>query len=264
MYYLTMDFPALRMLVAGLHRGRSHGFVKAYPPTYYAIHFSYSGRFSMRRNGETRVWTGPVLWTGYPGLSLQFKPLDEPDNRVQDFYFGMTGALVERWVEDGIFPREPVQVARFLEARNAAREVLTFSSATDAIGQQLLANAVSRLLLIGTYRPEPVEIIPQWLRDVEHRLLYEPSWQPRWDHIARHHRVPLSTFRKRFIALTGKPPQRWVIEKRIARARELLAEGASVRNVAEQLGYSDVFFFSRQFREWTGIAPSAYAKLGVG
>lgn len=41
------------------------------------------------------------------------------------------------------------------------------------------------------------------------------------------------------------------------RAEALLDAGASVADVAQALGYSDVANFRRAFRRWTGVAPSA-------
>ena len=46
---------------------------------------------------------------------------------------------------------------------------------------------------------------------------------------------------------------------RLARARQLLAEtGLTISQIAETLGFRDVFFFSRQFTQRTGQTPSAY------
>jgi AraC-like DNA-binding protein len=33
-----------------------------------------------------------------------------------------------------------------------------------------------------------------------------------------------------------------------------------IKTIARQLGYSDVFFFSRQFTGHTGISPAAYRR----
>ena len=45
----------------------------------------------------------------------------------------------------------------------------------------------------------------------------------------------------------------------VSRARQLLAEtGLTISQIAEALGFRDVFFFSRQFTQRTGQTPSAY------
>ncbi|HEV7298389.1 MAG TPA: AraC family transcriptional regulator [Tepidisphaeraceae bacterium] len=59
-------------------------------------------------------------------------------------------------------------------------------------------------------------------------------------------------FRRHF----GKAPKDYLIDARISRARDLLSQNQlTVTRVAELLGYGDVFFFSRQFKDRTGLSP---------
>ncbi|MEZ5947572.1 MAG: helix-turn-helix domain-containing protein, partial [Hyphomonas sp.] len=51
-----------------------------------------------------------------------------------------------------------------------------------------------------------------------------------------------------------------VLRSRLKRADELLARGASITQVSEQLGYSDVRAFNRAFRKIRGLSPSAYLR----
>ena len=49
---------------------------------------------------------------------------------------------------------------------------------------------------------------------------------------------------------------------RISKAKELLCgEELSVQDVAEQVGYRDLKYFSRLFKKLTGVSPSDYKKL---
>lgn len=69
----------------------------------------------------------------------------------------------------------------------------------------------------------------------------------------RHH------FSRLFKAQTGLSPQQYVINARIALAKELLrGTTLAVSEVAKRSGYSDAFQFSKQFRQRIGLAPSAY------
>ena len=61
--------------------------------------------------------------------------------------------------------------------------------------------------------------------------------------------------------MTGHRPQAYVIEAKLERARQLLAESAlSISEIAEALGYRDIYFFSRQFRQRTGGSPTDYRR----
>lgn len=68
-------------------------------------------------------------------------------------------------------------------------------------------------------------------------------------------------FRKQFTRLYGMPPHRYILELRIRRAMQLLADGIlSVSAVAEQCGFSSVYHFSRAFKCRVGIPPNEYTR----
>lgn len=58
---------------------------------------------------------------------------------------------------------------------------------------------------------------------------------------------------------TGRTIKRWIIERRMAQARQLLAHTTeSVRQVAEASGYADAGYFTRQFRQFHGVSPQQW------
>ncbi|MNI29053.1 HTH-type transcriptional activator Btr [compost metagenome] len=64
-------------------------------------------------------------------------------------------------------------------------------------------------------------------------------------------------FSFKFKEIMGQSVQSYLIIARIERAEHLLHyAGMSVTEVADALGYRDVFFFSRQFKQYTGKSPS--------
>jgi AraC family transcriptional regulator of arabinose operon len=77
--------------------------------------------------------------------------------------------------------------------------------------------------------------------------------------LARQAQMSESGFSHTFKAVAGIPPRRYLIQERIARARELLeTTRLSVKEIAAQLGYDDPHYFSRCFRKVTGRPPSAF------
>ncbi len=59
--------------------------------------------------------------------------------------------------------------------------------------------------------------------------------------------------------LTGYSIKRWITERRMVQARELLRQtDQPVRQIAEVSGYSDVGYFTRQFRQLHGEPPQAW------
>jgi AraC-like DNA-binding protein len=72
-------------------------------------------------------------------------------------------------------------------------------------------------------------------------------------------------FAKTFRRLVGQPPLQHFLHRRMARACEWLDAGEdSISVIAARLGYSDPPYFSRQFRQVTGMAPGAYRALKRG
>lgn len=66
-------------------------------------------------------------------------------------------------------------------------------------------------------------------------------------------------FRKLFREATGLSPRQYIVGKRISYAISLLESRCfSVRQVAEQAGFSDPKYFSTVFRQTVGCSPRAY------
>ncbi len=62
-----------------------------------------------------------------------------------------------------------------------------------------------------------------------------------------------------FREVTGKPPIEYLIGIRVRKAGELLTDGCTVSEAGQRLGFSDVYYFSKCFKKWMGVAPSQYA-----
>lgn len=67
-------------------------------------------------------------------------------------------------------------------------------------------------------------------------------------------------FRKLFKQVIGVPPMTFVQNLRIEKAKEMLrSEWSTISDIAQSLGYSSLYDFSRAFKKHTGVAPSKYA-----
>ena len=68
-------------------------------------------------------------------------------------------------------------------------------------------------------------------------------------------------FRKLFVQVTGMSPIAYVNSLRIERAKEMLkSDYGSLSDVAQSLGYANLYDFSRAFKKRVGVSPSAYKK----
>jgi AraC-like DNA-binding protein len=72
-------------------------------------------------------------------------------------------------------------------------------------------------------------------------------------HLSKYH------FLRTFSATYGATPARYLAERRIERAQDLLrATNLTVTEVCHLVGYTSLGSFSSRFRELVGISPSAY------
>jgi AraC family transcriptional regulator len=66
-------------------------------------------------------------------------------------------------------------------------------------------------------------------------------------------------FASQFKYATGRTPQHYVLERRMARAKQLLAETElPLSAIGPQVGYPDQSYFTALFRKHVGMTPKAY------
>lgn len=65
-------------------------------------------------------------------------------------------------------------------------------------------------------------------------------------------------FRKAFSKATGMSPMQFLAQIRIDRAKHLLFEPLSIKQIARAVGYQDPLHFSKQFKVRMGYSPKQY------
>lgn len=89
----------------------------------------------------------------------------------------------------------------------------------------------------------------------------DPGADWSWARIAADLRIPEHTVGRLFQRRVGVSPRKLAIEHRVRRARHLLAHSAmSLEQIAEGLGYQDVYYFNRQFFERVGVRPGRFRR----
>ena len=105
-----------------------------------------------------------------------------------------------------------------------------------------------------------------WLEDSLH-LLSSPS-ADRWltpQAVAQSVGLSYENFRKRFSKETGESPAHFQKRRRIEFACAAIYQNShSFKRLADELGFCDVFHFSKVFRQVTGETPSTFRKKALG
>jgi AraC-like DNA-binding protein len=120
---------------------------------------------------------------------------------------------------------------------------------------RLIAFAFRRRQLSGQAREEVPRVLRkplEWMR-----LYYFES--TRVEHLAGMAGLSASHFSRLFKATFGTSPIDWLRRERISQAKRRLAESRdSIKQIAEQVGYPDRFFFSKDFKRHTGVTPRQF------
>lgn len=127
------------------------------------------------------------------------------------------------------------------------------------------ARLVLKALLIQLLRADnqtPVERkgsnqLTEAIHEIANFIRQNPGIAHRVEDLATRAQLSPRYFSMKFKELIGMSVQTYMIRTRIERAQHLLMHaGMNVTEVADALGYRDIFFFSRQFKQYTGRSPS--------
>jgi len=195
----------------------------------------------------------------HPGVCAVFRPGDAPrathDPHRRLLVFGMhfetttTAAPDPRWSE--VLDRELLGVlARTSDASYRRGDPLGRHQAELCL-EQLVA-----LVWDAVHRPGRSSTDPA-VDEIARQLRQDPGRDWTVAEMARGAVLSRAQFTRRFVKQFGMSPAQYLIQARIDRAHQLLTEsGMTVTATAAALGYTDVPYFSRQYKQRTGRSPS--------
>jgi len=101
-------------------------------------------------------------------------------------------------------------------------------------------------------------------RETEQMILHAKKYM--WENItqpidmklmANKYHISYSNFRKTFKSYTGQPPNQYLIDLKILKAKELISTSdKSIKEICFMLGFDSLQYFSRLFKQKTGSNPS--------
>jgi AraC-like DNA-binding protein len=82
-------------------------------------------------------------------------------------------------------------------------------------------------------------------------------------HLAHAAGLPPFAFARAFRERCGVPPYRWVLRRRLARAKSALVGSQTIAEIALDTGFAHQSHFTEAFRAENGITPSRYRQLAA-
>ncbi|GFN29985.1 AraC family transcriptional regulator [Paenibacillus xylaniclasticus] len=263
----------LDVLFAG--EGKPHPLHKIGPAVheYVLIHTVLSGSGTYTMKGRTYTCRAGDSFIIFPGELFSYQA--DAYDPWHYLWVSFTGARAQILLETvGITPDKPIAAgARLTDIRSLHNSLMSSLSKTD---EPHIANLESsgwlRLMLSSlgqasrAERSGPVDAaaidrqIEQAIRFMS--LHYaQPVSIEQLSWTLGYHRTHLSRMFKR---MTGLSPKQYLMQIRLERAQQLLTETAMpIDQVAASAGFNDPLYFSKKFRSWAGISPSAYRQAAV-
>ncbi|MFF7738381.1 helix-turn-helix domain-containing protein [Streptomyces sp. NPDC007984] len=220
------------------------------------VQFVAAGACTVSAHGEHRPLTaGSVLWIR-PGTPFVLRGAGLRPTTVHRFR--LTG---DPATDAPLGPALCLEDAWDLRAAFDAltAELPSTQPYRDELVRGLLLVLFSALFRRASWRPDGVLLSASARYAVEDYVDSTLAQRPRVSDLARVAGLSPDYFSRVFRRTFGMPPREWIVARRVQRAAVLLQRhDRSVAQVAAELGYTDSFLFSRQFKAVTGLAPLNY------
>jgi len=200
-----------------------------------------------------------------PELAHAYGP--RGSSRWRHIYAVFSGPQFDLWRRQGLLdPARPVWRAEPVEfwARRLEEAVMPDEGHGPAAALRKLGRFLEVLAALIALRDtdghDSAEVA--WIEESQ-RLLggAEAGGWPDPHAVAREVGLNYENFRKQFAARTGMSPGRYQKRKRIERAQAAIYHGdRTLKQLAEELEFCDVFHFSKAFRQIAGMSPSDFRR----
>lgn len=235
--------------------------VDKYMDGYFSLQYMASGAVELGYDGDRRRLEGEWFWLAFPGPRTTFGAAagtETWDHR----HVAFQGPTTELWSAQGLLDltAQPAPAGhRWADVMDA---LLGDVRRGGRWGKLSAANRLESVLLtLAEARATGRQERPDWLTAVLERLEEADGWGHDYEALAAQVNMAYSSMRHRFRQATGTSLHDYIIQLRMHRARELLAEtDLPIKTISSRLGYRDVYYFSRQFATETGVPPARYRR----
>lgn len=229
---------------------------------YYLIFISKGqGVFESALTSPSVITAGTCFFL-FPSVWHRYKPASKVG--WEEYWIGFKGSYADELMKKGFFSADiPVVNPGLNEALlsliyrildNVRSSTIGYRQIIPGIALQILGLVHS--LAVNEQSDDPdLQLIAKAKFLLQERLEIPVNVRD----LIRELPMGYSKFRKKFKEVTGQSPTQYHINLRLDKARELLTSThLNVNEVAYQLGFDSVFYFSRLFKKKNGISPKFY------
>lgn len=224
------------------------------------------GVFESESIPKTRIGEGTIIFL-FPNEWHRYKP--DSDTGWDEYWVGFTGKIMDTMVINKFIERRNpcVRIGINEQVIRLFDEIIEHTRTERSGYQPLISGAVVHLLGL-VYSISRENFFDDQQTAVENmvnkaRLLFRANVEQQIspEKVARELGLSYSWFRKTFKAYTGIAPGQYLIQLKIEKAKALLTNPAlSIKEIAYHLNFDSSFYFSKLFKEKTGLPPEKYRK----
>mgnify|MGYP000295667905 CR=1 FL=1 len=148
----------------------------------------------------------------------------------------------------------------FCEQNESREGQMSGAVKTKAYMMLIIAEFLEELRTAGQKSPDGTDYIAQFIDYTMNHYFEEIDLNL----VVKQYGISPSRFRTIFKSQLNKAPLAYVIDYRIEQAKKLLLTGQyPVSKVSYMVGYDDIHYFSRLFKQKAGCSPSEFAKRNM-
>lgn len=252
------------VFLAAQHVPRCTHHIDKHFSDYQTLQYMHAGRVSLAIDQAKYALSGRWFWSCYPGPRIAFHA-DVPGTTWVHRYVSFRGPLVTRWMEDGLYPIAPQQPPDGKDYARRFDQILALVRDGGRWNALRAGHLIEGLLIDLAESRNAAPQAPAWVHAAQETLARQATSPINYAQLADKLGMSERSLRRNFRKRLGISPHQYVIDLRIRAARDLLTQGdAPLKEIARQLGYSDVFYFGRQFKAQVGVSPAQFRKSREG
>ncbi|WP_374833432.1 AraC family transcriptional regulator [Paenochrobactrum pullorum] len=220
---------------------------------------------SLSGRGMVEAEAGDVI-TVNPGEIHDGSPIGDNGRRWQMLYFDPV-CLIEpiRAITDCKIDMLELSRPALQDTVSARSFLKLFRAVTDKNGGESEIERRENLLILLSrlmdYRVHDQFILPKAINEARERIDDDPCASLSLDELAKIGGVSQFQLIRGFTKLTGLTPHAYLVQRRLQRARKMIAAGALLADAAYTCGFADQSHMTRIFVRAYGFSPGHYAAL---
>lgn len=213
-------------------------------------------------NGEKQILRGNYIWVNLPQHFYNYKPQEEKGWNHKFLEFKTDRYAF--WEESALIPAKPIAISdKWCPVFDEYFFNIHKYANSEKPLEQMKALNTLELVLIKAVECDPDHKLnqkeyPLWLKKVLH-VLGKSTESPDYEKIAEEVHMGPRNLQRKFKSMLGVSMHMYYLKIKMKRAIEFLREGQlSIKEISAELKYKNYYFFSQQFKQFTGLSPKAF------